>query len=163
MTTAYTSSPLFSISANERAMMEQRLRENPIYDPEIREVTEAFGGRFLLGARNTLTGSAGWGLGSLASALLNEDTSDPLNISVSRASFDPLRDPMSYSMGNSPEGIAEDLKDIPFEYWPELVTSKTFGQYRDRLTFIKAGLPVGQAEASTSGFLFGLTAGWAGR
>ena len=155
MTTAYTSSPLFSISANERAMMEQRLRDNPLYDPEIREVTEAFGGRFLLGARNTLTGSAGWGLGSLASSLLNEDTSDPLNISVSRASFDPLRDPMSYSMGNSPEAIAEDLKDIPFEYWPELVTAKTFGQYRDHLTFIKAGLPVGQAEASTAGVLFG--------
>ena len=162
MAKAYTSSPLFSITANERAMMEERLKQNPVYDPEIREVTESFGGRFLLGARNTLTGSVGWTLGSVASSLVNDDTSDPLNISVSRPQFDPLRDanplqyPMSYSMGNNPESIAEDLKDVPFEYWPELVTSKTFGQYKERLTFIKAGLPVGQAEASTGGFLFGL-------
>jgi hypothetical protein len=140
----------------ERAMIEERLNQTPTYDPDIQEITDAFGGRFLLGTRPTLTGALGWTLGSALDGLVNDDPSDPLNFAKSKdeATF---QDPLSYGLDNNVDGIAADLEPVPFSEWSWILSANTYGEYKKRLGFVKAGLPVGQAEASGWGYAFGLT------
>lgn len=144
MEKAYFDSPIFSLSPLERVEREHKAQQMPVYDPDLSEMAEGPLGRFVLGNRNTLTGTFAWYLGEGIGNAFDDTEDYPLNLTKSKNEFDPLKDDITISLGNNPETILEDLKDVPFEQWSYILSGKTYGQFKDRLRFVKAGLPMAE-------------------
>lgn len=146
----------FQRSPLEMAYIEERLKQAPVYDPDIKDITDAVGGDFLLGIRPTLSGTLGIRSGFFLDSVLTDSASDPLNFQKDRDQFDPLKDPVSYSLGNNLDGITEDLTDVPMEERSWILSASNYNEYQRRLTFVKMGLPDAQAQASGWGFAAGM-------
>jgi hypothetical protein len=144
MEKAYFDSPIFSLSPLERVEREHKAQQMPVYDPDLSEMAEGPLGRFVLGNRNTLTGTFAWYLGEGIGNAFDDTEDYPLNLTKSKNEFDPLKDDITISLGNNPETILEDLKDVPFEQWSYILSGKTYGQFKDRIRFVKAGLPMAE-------------------
>ncbi len=123
---------------------------SPYSDPSINEIGSGFLGNSLLAARNSTVMSTGMRMAMEFEDMFLDTSSDPLNMVKSRNEYNPTADPMSYSMGNNPEGIAEAIKDIPYSEWSWLLTSKSFNQFESRVQFLKAGLPEAQSVVPLS-------------
>ena len=144
MEKAYFDSPIFSLSPYERLEMEQKAQQSSIYDNDLTEMTQGPFGKFILGNRNTDTGRIGWWAGEFLADPFDDTADYPLNLTKSKVDMDPMRDHVSISMDNNPETITKDLQDVPFEQWSYILSAKTYGQYKDRVRFVKAGLPMAE-------------------
>ena len=71
---------------------------------------------------------------------------DPLNIARSRSEYNPATDPMSHGMDNNIDSITDDLRGIPFEEYPYVLTATSHADFKDRLDFVRMGLPEVQAR-----------------
>jgi len=147
---------LFEPSPLEMSYTQERLKQGLIYDPYIQDVTDAVGGEILIGARPTATGIVGTRAGYYLDALLEDSASDPLNFTRGRDEFDPLRDPVSFSLGNNLDGLTEDLQDVPTNDRAWILSAPNYNEYQRRLTFTKMNLPEVQALGSGWGFALGL-------
>lgn len=140
--------------------MEQKALQSVVHDPDVEELTSDWSGRFAVGARNTMQGTLAWYLGEAIADPFADTENYPLNLKFSKSEylatpFDQRErdyDNMSIVTGNNPETIAEDLQGVPFDQWSYILSSKTYGQYKDRVRFIKAGLPEAQALGSGLGY-----------
>jgi len=153
MEKAFFDSPIFSISPYEAMEMRHKAQQTPVIDPDIQEIVDGYGGRFALGNRNTDTGRIGWYLGEILATPFADEEDAPLNLTKTKAEFDPINDDLTFGLDNNIDGILDNISDIPFEHWDYLFSASTFGQLKDRVRFVKAGLP--QAQALGTGGIVG--------
>lgn len=145
MEKAFFDSPIFSPTPFEVLEMQQKAQQNPIIDPDIKEMAEGYGGRFIFANRLTDTGRAGWYLGEALATPFTDEEDAPLNLAKTRAEFNPMSDDFTWGQDNNIEGIIDALANVPFEYWDYAMSANTVGNFKDRVRFIKAGLPEAQA------------------
>lgn len=147
-------------SPMEMAYRKEQAKQNLVYDPDVQDIIDMrYGmGPFLTGARPSLIGAAGTRIGYAIDSFLSDSGDEPLNFKKERQEADPLRDPLSFGMGNNLDGITEDLAPVPVEERPWLLSSPTYAEYQRRLMFIKMGLPDAQSQASGYGTAFGVAA-----
>lgn len=156
-------SPIFSLTPFERIEMEQKAAQAQIHDPDIQDMVDGYGGRFILGNRSSLTGVLGWYLGEATASPFTDEEDAPLNLYKTKSETDPLKDDLTFGLDNNIEGIVDGLQGVPFENWDYVLSAKTYGNFKDRLRFVKAGLPEAQAQGvggivGTVGDTLGLTA-----
>lgn len=147
-------------SPMEMAYRKEQAKQNLVFDPDVQDIIDMrYGmGPFLAGTRPSLIGAAGTRLGYAVDSFLSDSGDEPLNFNKDRQEADPIRDPLSFSMGNNLDGISEDLAPVPVEERGWLLSSPTYAEYQRRLMFIKMGLPEAQAQASGYGTAFGVAA-----
>lgn len=143
----------------EMRELTEKSRQTPFVDPMVEEMMGAPFGKFSIQARNTLTGTVGWLLGEGVADTFTDDYSDAVNLTKSKGEFNPLSDPMTWSMDNNPEGIARLLEGVEQDELPYILTANSWGEFNDRLRFVKAGMPEAQQDA---GFGLGSVTGLAG-
>ena len=153
MEKVFFNSPIFSISPYEAMEMRHKAQQTPVIDPDIQEIVDGYGGRFALGNRNSDTGRIGWYLGEMMATPFADEEDAPLNLTKTKAEFDPINDDLTFGLDNNIDGILDNISGIPFEHWDYLFSASTFGQLKDRVRFVKAGLP--QAQALGTGGIVG--------
>lgn len=156
-------SPIFSLTPFERIEMEQKAAQAQIHDPDVQDMVDGYGGRFILGNRSSLTGVLGWYLGEAVANPFTDEEDAPLNLYKTKSEVDPLKDDLTFGLDNNIEGIVDGLQGVPFDNWDYILSAKTYGNFKDRLRFVKAGLPEAQAQGvgsivGTVGDTFGLAA-----
>jgi hypothetical protein len=152
--------PIFSLTPKEREEMERRASEGVVLDALTQEMVDGpFSGE-AIGARNSLMGAFAWKTGTMLSDMLGDTPKGvPLNLSKRKSEFDPMRDDISFSLGNNPETIAEHLKNVPYEEWPYLLSSGDLNTYENRYRFIMSAQPEIQSRyGSTTGKALGVAA-----
>jgi hypothetical protein len=153
MEKAFFDSPIFSISPYEAMEMRHKAQQTPVIDPDIQEIVDGYGGRFILGNRNTDTGRIGWYLGEVLATPFADEEDAPLNLTKTKAEFSAINDDLTFGLDNNIDGIIDNISDVPFEHWDYLFSAGTYGQFKDRVRFVKAGLP--QAQALGTGGIVG--------
>ncbi|CAB4140931.1 hypothetical protein UFOVP401_26 [uncultured Caudovirales phage] len=153
MEKAFFDSPIFSISPYEAMEMRHKAQQTPVIDPDIQEIVDGYGGRFILGNRNTDTGRIGWYLGEVLATPFADEEDAPLNLTKTKSEFSPVNDDLTFGLDNNIDGIIDNISDVPFEHWDYLFSAGTYGQFKDRVRFVKAGLP--QAQALGTGGIVG--------
>ena len=148
--------PIVGLTPMELRALDEQARQTPIVDPMSEEFLNAPGGRFLTGARNTMVGRAGWRLGQAVVDIFDDSYSEPLNFSKTKDEVDALRDPMSWGMDNNIDGLIRDLEGVPEEEVPYLLSAGSYGDFKDRLLYVKSALPEMQAQGSNLGYAMGL-------
>lgn len=152
--------PIFSLTPKEREEMERRASEGVVLDALTQEMVDGpFSGE-AIGARNSLMGAFAWKAGTMLSDMMGDTPKGvPLNLSKRKSEFDPMRDDISFSLGNNPETIAEHLKNVPYEEWPYLLSSGDLNTYENRYRFIMSAQPEIQSRyGSTAGKALGVAA-----
>ena len=120
-------------------------------------------GRVILGMTSTLVGSGAWAGNSALTSMFsaNAEYEDPLNYKL-KSEYDPMKDPVSWGSDNNADGITEMLKQVPSQYWGDLLAAPSFGKFRERQLRIRAALPEGQAMGSGLGLALGIGGDLAG-
>lgn len=148
-------SPVFTLAPGEAADLRARAAQSPVFDADTQDLIDSPYGSTLIGARNTLTGGAGWRLGMFIENTI-ESTNNwfagreeaPLNLSIKKDQLDPISDDISFFMENNPETISQEIQDIPFDEIPWILSSPSHRVYKQRLQFIKAAQPEVQEQGS---------------
>ena len=153
--------PIFAKSAGEVAAERANQSIYDQLDPQMQETSDSPLGGFIAGARSSSVFGAGIyrGTQKVFNFLSPEGSQDPLNLTQSVDTYNPISDPMSYNsmIGNNPETITAELNKVPFEDWGYLLASPTHGEFQQRLQYVKMALPenLAQMENVTAGKLYG--------
>ena len=155
--------PLTGLTPMEMRELTEKSRQTPLVDPMVEEMMGAPFGKFSIQARNSMTGALGWVLGEGVADTFMDDYSDGVNLTKPKGEFSPLNDPMTWGMDNNPEGIARLLEGVQQDELPYILTAPTWGEFNDRLRFVKAGMPEAQEAAGFgAGNVLGVAADFAG-
>ena len=144
--------PVFTLSPGEAADLRVKASQHPVFDADTQDFLDSPFGPTLIGARNTLTGAAGWRLGMFADYVKGvvEGVDPPLNLTTPKDKLDPLTAHISNFLDNNPDTISQEIQQVPFEELPWLLSSSSHREYKNRLQFLKAGLPEMQEQGSTA-------------
>lgn len=149
MADAIFGSPIFFLTPAEEARIlndeANRRQEQTAWE---KENNAAPFSSFVSGARSSSVIGAGIYRG-VQKALQSWDPSgspDPLNIAKSKSEYNPATDPMSHGMDNNIDSITQDMQGIPFEEYPYVLSATSHADFKDRLDFVKTGLPEIQAR-----------------
>lgn len=149
MADAIFGSPIFSLTPAEEARIlneeANQRRERTAWE---QENDAAPFSSFVSGARSSSVIGAGIFRGIQKGLQIFDPSGsqDPLNISRSRIDYNPITDPMSHGMDNNIESITDDLRGIPFEEYPYVLSATSHADFKDRLDFVRIGLPEVQAR-----------------
>lgn len=149
MADAIFGSPIFSLTPAEEARIlndeANSRQERTAWEME--QNAAPFSG-FIAGARTSSVIGAGLFRGIQKGLQIYDPSGspDPLNIAKSRSEYNPLMDPMSHGMDNNIDSIVEDLRGVPFEEYPYILSATSHQDYVDRRDFVKIGLPEVQAK-----------------
>jgi hypothetical protein len=151
---------IVSLTPAEQLELERKASVGKVLDASLQDLVDAPFGAEAIGFRNTLMGSLAWSAGTgLGNLMGDAPKSIPLNLTKRKTEFDPMKDDISFSLSNNPETIATQLRDVPYEEWPYLLTSPDFGTFEDRYRFIMAAQPQMQEQyGSATGKALGLAA-----
>lgn len=139
--------PLTGLTPKEMESLAQQTEQAQVVDPTIEEMIDTPFGRFGLQTRNWASGALGWSLGQFVGNTFTDDFTDPLNYEVRKADVDGLKDPVSWMVDNNPEGITRLLEGIDQDELPWVLTAKTWGEFQDRLRYVKSATPEAQEAA----------------
>lgn len=149
MADAIFGSPIFSLTPAEEARIlneeANQRRERTAWE---QENDAAPFSSFVSGARSSSVIGAGIFRGIQKGLQIFDPSGsqDPLNISRSRIDYNPITDPMSHGMDNNIDSITDDLRGIPFEEYPYVLSATSHADFKDRVNFVRTGLPEVQAR-----------------
>jgi hypothetical protein len=149
MADAIFGSPIFSLTpAEEARILNEEANQRRARTAWEQENDAAPFSSFVSGARSSSVIGAGIFRGIQKGLQIFDPSGsqDPLNISRSRIDYNPLTDPMSHGMDNNIESITDDLRGIPFEEYPYVLSATSHADFKDRLDFVRIGLPEVQAR-----------------
>lgn len=161
MSIYYTGPSYLSLTPEELAAQQQKLALKPSIAPgedDLNDLANHPLGPSIISASGTLTGAADWWIANTLSNNFssNAEYSDPLNFKL-KNEYDPMNDPLSWGNENNADSITTQLKQVPFEYWGDLLASSNYGKFKDRLLRLRASLPEGQALGNKAGWWYGFS------
>ena len=149
MADAIFGSPIFSLTpAEEARILNDEANSRQERTAWEKENDPAPFSSFIAGVRSSSVMGAGIFRG-IQKGLQTYDPSgsqDPLNIAKGRNEYNPATDPMSHGMDNNIDAITSDLRGIPFEEYPYVLSASSHADFKDRLDFVRMGLPEVQAR-----------------
>jgi len=149
MADAIFGSPIFSLTpAEEARILNDEANSRQERTAWEKENDPAPFSSFIAGVRSSSVMGAGI-LRGIQKGLQIYDPSgsqDPLNIAKGRNEYNPATDPMSHGMDNNIDAITSDLRGIPFEEYPYVLSASSHADFKDRLDFVRMGLPEVQAR-----------------
>lgn len=158
MAKIYLGSPIYSLTPAEERELNERAIQNSVLDADVQDTIDAPLGRMEIGARNSMFGGA---IGRAVPYLVDVfdgGYSAPLNLTRKKSEADPIKDDFSIFNGNDPETIAEEMRNVPEDEWPWVLSSGDYNTYRRRLRYVLTAQPEAQQQGSMAGFALGMSA-----
>lgn len=158
MAKIYLGSPIYSLTPAEERELNERAVQNSVLDADVQDTIDAPLGRMEIGARNSMFGGA---IGRAVPYLVDVfdgGYSAPLNLTRKKSEADPIKDDFSIFNGNDPETIAEEMRNVPEDEWPWVLSSGDYNTYRRRLRYVLTAQPEAQQQGSMAGFVLGMSA-----
>lgn len=158
MAKIYLGSPIYSLTPAEERELNERAIKNSVLDADVQDTIDAPLGRTEIGARNSMFGGV---IGRAVPYLVDVfdgGYSAPLNLTRKKSEADPIKDDFSIFNGNDPETIAEEMRNVPEDEWPWVLSSGDYNTYRRRLRYVLTAQPEAQQQGSMAGFALGLSA-----